>query len=406
MRKQNFFQSIDWPLFYQEKQAMISLISKLRSSDDNALKNGAEWLQGILYMMDAMGDEAEKMGLFTYPEMDEKNQRFKDERYNDILDKLPEEPQKIAGINTRVDYLYRDGSNYKMHSCEVVRGVITPEQIEKIKNSLIDGEYFYPSEVGLPENRFDDSYADDPDWFEMSCEGNFTETTESPTVNITVDQLVENFRKMAVAHGGTEESGDNSFYYVVTLRRMRAESLFKQETFEDDYLMQIPDSVAPKDAEKYAETVFRNMAHELLTSKKCVYCIRQSSEDFNWGDLVSELTDDIMEKYHCQEFSWKNCGNGIQMANCRITVDVYQDELLLPDDEPCSVFVDGKFFAEAIADLSTGEVMFDQEDIIVPQGNLTLTFTGGGKASFRIYRSEPEKEAKEKTDRNAFFWME
>lgn len=398
----NFFQNIDWTLFYQEKMAVQALIPKLQNSGDEALKNGAEWLQGILNMMDAMGDEAEKMGLFTYPEMDTTSQLFKDDRYNGILDKQPAEPEKAAGINTRVDYLYRDGSNYKMHSCEIVRGAITPEQIKQIEDSLIDGEYFYPSEVGLPENRFEDSCEGDPDWFEMNCTGNFAKTTEPPTVNITVEQLVENFKHMAA----DRKEAENASYYVVTLRRTRAESLCKQETFEDDYLMRIPDSVAPKDAEKYAETVFRDMAHELLTSEKGVYCIRQSCENFNWGDYVSELTDAIMEKHHCREFSWKNCGKEIQMANCRISVDVNQDEVLLPYDEPCIVLADGKVVAKATADLSTGEVTFEQEDIVVPQGNLTLSFTSGGKASFQLYRDEGEKRIKAKNDGNAFFWLQ
>lgn len=210
-----FFQNIDWTLFYQEKMAVQALIPKLQSNEDKSLKNGAEWLQGILNMMDAMGDEAEKMGLFTYPEMDTTSQLFKDDRYNGILDKQPAEPEKAAGINTRVDYLYRDGSNYKMHSCEIVRGAITPEQIKQIEDSLIGGEYFYPSEVGLPENRFEDFCEGDPDWFEMDTEDNFAETTEAPTVDITVDQLVENFRKMAAAHGGAEERNESASYYVV-----------------------------------------------------------------------------------------------------------------------------------------------------------------------------------------------
>lgn len=197
MQKQNFFQSIDWPLFYQQKLAVLALIDKMQGSSDKAYEHGAEWLQGVLTMMDVMGDEAEKRGLFTYPEMDETSQRFKDDRYNDILDKLPMASKGVDSTNTRVDYLYRDGSNYKMHSSEIVSGAITPEQVEQIKNSLIDGEYFYPADVGLPENRFESTYEGDPDWFEMNCEGNFAKTTEPPTVNITVEQLVENFKHMA-----------------------------------------------------------------------------------------------------------------------------------------------------------------------------------------------------------------
>ena len=59
-------------------------------------------------------------------------------------------------MNTRINYLYRDACNYKRSNCAVVAGTLTDEEKKEIFQSL-DGEYFIPRQVGLPEVRFDDS---------------------------------------------------------------------------------------------------------------------------------------------------------------------------------------------------------------------------------------------------------
>lgn len=84
-----FFDSIDWTLFYQEKMALQETIKLLSDSETPEAANAIEWLHGILNMMDAMGDTAEAIGLFEYPERDE-NDRCFDERFNDVLKKTPE----------------------------------------------------------------------------------------------------------------------------------------------------------------------------------------------------------------------------------------------------------------------------------------------------------------------------
>lgn len=51
-------------------------------------------------------------------------------------------------MNTKIEYMYRDASNYKAFRNEVLEGVLTPKQITEIKQAAApDG--FIPSQVGL-----------------------------------------------------------------------------------------------------------------------------------------------------------------------------------------------------------------------------------------------------------------
>ena len=110
-----------------------------------------------------------------------------------VLKDLHIEPQQEAHMNTQIRYLYRDASNYKVENECVVTGTFTQEQIAQIMDCCDLGEYFIPSQVGLPEQRFD-RYDPEEDhcWFELAEDG-FEETAKPATVAITAQQLVENF---------------------------------------------------------------------------------------------------------------------------------------------------------------------------------------------------------------------
>ena len=47
---------------------------------------------------------------------------------------------------TRVDYMYRDGSNYKFHGSFIVEGTL---KFADVEDYLFDSEFFVPHEVGL-----------------------------------------------------------------------------------------------------------------------------------------------------------------------------------------------------------------------------------------------------------------
>lgn len=94
-------------------------------------------------------------------------------------------------MNTRINYLYRDASNYKVLNSAVIRGELSEEDQRTILSCLEDGEYFIPSQVGLDEERFGSWTEDDHCWFEL--EPGFAEPTNATPSNLTCEQLVANF---------------------------------------------------------------------------------------------------------------------------------------------------------------------------------------------------------------------
>ena len=100
--------------------------------------------------------------------------------------------------NTRIDYLYRDGSNYKQPNSIVVPGRYSEEQIKTIISCLdfgLEGQvYFVPRKVGFPEKRFDKITDDDVLVFELT-EFDFEPTSEKPQIESTPEEIVELFKK-------------------------------------------------------------------------------------------------------------------------------------------------------------------------------------------------------------------
>ena len=84
-------------------------------------------------------------------------------------------------MNTKISYLYRDASNYKVPNECIVRGLLTDEQTKAILDCL-DRDNFIPSQVGLPERRFDRfDPEEDTCWFEL-YESGFEPTDAEATV--------------------------------------------------------------------------------------------------------------------------------------------------------------------------------------------------------------------------------
>jgi len=72
-------------------------------------------------------------------------------------------------MNTRVEYLYRDGSNYKQWGAVVFRGECDGSLARRLFAALDRGEFLIADQVRLPELFFTDRplYADDHCWHEM-----------------------------------------------------------------------------------------------------------------------------------------------------------------------------------------------------------------------------------------------
>lgn len=96
-------------------------------------------------------------------------------------------------MNTRIDYLYRDASNYKKPNTAVLIGELSEADQQVILSCLSEGEYFIPSQVGLDEERFGSWTEDDHCWFELEP-GFATPTSYPVTCGLSCDQLVENFK--------------------------------------------------------------------------------------------------------------------------------------------------------------------------------------------------------------------
>lgn len=95
-------------------------------------------------------------------------------------------------MNTRISYLYRDASNFKVANFAVIEGEMTQREQRTILNTLSEEEYFIPRQVGLPEKRFDTWTEDDHPWFELEP-GFAAPCASAPTVQLTCAQLVANF---------------------------------------------------------------------------------------------------------------------------------------------------------------------------------------------------------------------
>lgn len=106
----------------------------------------------------------------------------------------------MLDTNTFIEYQYRDADNNKFTKSAILPGRITPDEITAIMSSLQDGELFLPGQVGLPNDLPEnfgpwDAQIDHP-FFELN-RGWFLLTTKSPTLEMPVKQLVENFKNMA-----------------------------------------------------------------------------------------------------------------------------------------------------------------------------------------------------------------
>lgn len=69
----------------------------------------------------------------------------------------------------RFNYLYRDSGNWKKFGSKKfsISEQLTIEEIEqRIRQNLIDQEYFYPEQVGIKKFKFH-RYLDDYSWYEF-----------------------------------------------------------------------------------------------------------------------------------------------------------------------------------------------------------------------------------------------
>ena len=94
--------------------------------------------------------------------------------------------------NTRVNYDYRDASNYKCTNSIVVHGEISEDQVKTILDCC-DGENFIPEQIGWDLLRGWDITEDDHCYAELDS-NSFEPTDDDATSDMTVDEMVQAFR--------------------------------------------------------------------------------------------------------------------------------------------------------------------------------------------------------------------
>lgn len=85
-------EDIDWDAFYEQKMALQDVTDYLhrhKEQENGMFDRAAAWMEGIITLMDSMGDAAEDMGHFVYPERDE-NDLCIDSRFNHVLSRYPD----------------------------------------------------------------------------------------------------------------------------------------------------------------------------------------------------------------------------------------------------------------------------------------------------------------------------
>ncbi len=98
----------------------------------------------------------------------------------------------VSNNNLKFEYLYRDAGNYKQFGQLIFSN---PTHLDlktatsKIREKLIDTEFFYPAKVGVPHfNKID---------FDLNCEWyeflQFSSTDENPTEKIDIESFIEKF---------------------------------------------------------------------------------------------------------------------------------------------------------------------------------------------------------------------
>ena len=142
---------------------------------------------------------------------------------------------------------------------------------------------------------------------------------------------------------------------IVVLRRIRVDGL-KTETWEDTFLYR-GDKKAPEEL----KGLLRLTARALLTGARGDGCLSESCFDYNWGDFIMDIDDELLAG---QGLELLHDGGKLVLVDPNVIVlPVNQDELLM-ETLPCTVILRNNNDGETIsvpgtADMDFGEVEAD-----------------------------------------------
>ena len=125
------------------------------------------------------------------PACDNRNKLI--DQFLEFADKLKAVRNEPIQCNTRMNYLYRDASNYKTCNSVVLSGVMTDEMFKEMQECCEDGyEMFIPEQLGLDLIRDWETTEDDHPYAELE---DYELVPDKPTTDMTVEELLEKFRE-------------------------------------------------------------------------------------------------------------------------------------------------------------------------------------------------------------------
>ncbi|WP_270232636.1 hypothetical protein [Clostridium fessum] len=158
---------------------------------------------------------------------------------------------------------------------------------------------------------------------------------------------------------------------LITLLRLRQEG-FQTESYDNDFIIDIPENLVDgttlctNDILKYCEKQLRKAARATIIGPDCEKIITETCDDYNWGDFILHATKEILATVG---ILCVNDYDGLidkSTISPRFTVEVNQDEVLLPDYVEGVLIVrdpeEGDIRIDADANLSTGVVTIEKQD--------------------------------------------
>lgn len=190
-------------------------------------------------------------------------------------------------MNTKISYLYRDASNNKVPNECIVRGLLTEEQTKAILDCRA-GDNFIPSQVGLPEKRFDRfDPEEDTCWFEL-YESSFDPTDAEATVDLSVDKLVSHFLSKKnhweiPLTPGFEQDFDVPAEPHVNAHHYQFESrlYFKDATFGLDVCSTAGHTQYPASSEESTEFDIAYASEDYLAQMNAIQSLAALEKDFD-----------------------------------------------------------------------------------------------------------------------------
>ena len=202
---------------------------------------------------------------------------------------------------------------------------------------------------------------------------------------------------------------------LITLLRLRQEG-FRTESYDDDFIIDLPENLVNKttlctdDILKYCEKQLRKAARATIIGPDCEKIITETCDDYNWGDFILHATKEILATVGILCVNDYDGPIDKSTIYPRFTVEVNQDEVLLPDCMEGVLIVrdpeEGDIRIDADANLSTGAITVAEQDEDSIAGKMKdgrdmfIDFGNGVEHPVAI-----NEEQQEKAD-DTFFYLE